>query len=197
VSLVLAPVPALFASAPFLGLPAPLRRLAEEGAEHAGKVLGLPAWLWQLANLVLFLGVLVYFIARPLAEAFRKRQVDVEERLKVAREQRAEAARFEAEIHERMTRLEREVVQIRAQGVEDGEAEKRALVERAAQEAERIRASSEEEIGRRVTAAKAQLRAVASDLAAGAATRILTREITEEDRRRLLSDSVSRLKDAR
>ncbi len=196
-SLVPPRVPGRFAGAPLLGLPAPLERLAEEGAEHAGKVLGMPAWLWQLANLVLFIGVLVYFIARPLAEAFRKRQVDVEERLKVAREQRAEAARFEAEIHERMTRLEREVAQIRAQGAADGEAEKRALVERAGQEAERIRQSSQEEIERRLTAAKAQLRDVASDLAAAEATRILSREINDEDRRRLLDDSVARLKDAR
>jgi F-type H+-transporting ATPase subunit b len=180
-----------------LGLSAPLQSLAQEGAKHAGKVLGIPEWLWQLANLALFLGVLVYFLARPLAEAFRKRQVDVEERLKLAREQRAEAARFESEIHERMTRLERDVAQIRAQGAADGEAEKRALIERAGEEGERIRQSSQEEIERRLTAAKAQLRAVASDLAVSAATRILSREITEEDRSRLLSDSVSRLKDAR
>jgi F-type H+-transporting ATPase subunit b len=185
-----------FAGAPALVLPVPLQSLAQEGAEHAGEVLGLPAWLWQLANLVLFLGVLVYFIARPLAEAFRKRQLDVEERLKLARERRTEAARFEAEIHERMTRLEREVAQIRSQGAADGEAEKRALIERAGQEAERVRQSSQEEIERRLTAAKLQLRAVASDLAASAATKLLSREITDEDRRRLLNDSVARLKDA-
>jgi ATP synthase F0 subunit b len=180
-----------------LGLPAPLQSLAQEGAEHAGKVLGIPEWLWQLANMVLFLGVLVYFIARPLAEAFRKRQVDVEERLKLARERRAEAARFEAEIHERMTRLEREVAQIGARGAADGEAERQALLDRASQESQRILQGSQEEIQRRLAAAKTQLRATASDLAASAATAILSREITGEDRRRLLTDSVSRLKDAR
>lgn len=178
-------------------LPLPLALLAEEGAEHAAGWFGLPQWVWQLVNLGLFFAVLLYFVARPIATAFRNRQIDVEKRLAQAREQRAAAARFEAEIHERMSRVEREVAQIRDQGAADGEVEKRALVERAGQEAERIRQSSQEEIERRLAAAKAQLRAVASDLAATEATRILSREINDEDRRRLLDDSVARLKDAR
>jgi F-type H+-transporting ATPase subunit b len=186
-----------FAGTRLLALPAPLALLAEEGAGHAEKVLGLPAWIWQLANLLLFLGVLVYFVARPLTEAFRRRQLDVEERLKAARERRAEAARFEAEIRERMARLEREVEEIRRQGLADGESARLALEERAAEEAERVREASQEDIERRLSAAKAELRRVAANLTASAAIEIMSREITEEDRRRLLADSVSRLKETR
>jgi len=179
-----------------LGLPTPLLLLAaEEGAEHAGKVLGLPAWLWQLANLVLFFAVLIYFVARPLAAAFRNRQLRVEESLNQARERRAEAAKFEAEIHERMGRLEREVAEIRAQGVAEGENGRRALFERADQEADRVRRESQEEIERRLAAAKAELREAAAGLTASGAKEILSREITEEDRRRLLTDSVTQLRE--
>lgn len=180
-----------------LALPAPLALLAEEGAEHGGKVLGVPAWVWQLANLALFLAVLLYFVARPLAEAFRKRQLDVEERLKAARQRRAEAERFEQEIHERMERLEREVEEIRKQGLAEGESARAALEARANEEAERVREASQAEIERRLAAAKAELRQSAAGLTATAAIEILSREITEEDRRRLLEDSVSRLKEAR
>jgi len=166
--------------------------LAEEG-EHAEKVLGLPAWVWQLANLVLFFAVLVYFVARPLTGAFRKRQMKIEEDLKQARERRAEAARFEAQIHERMVRLEREVEEIRRQGVADGESARAALEERARQESDRVREASREEIERRVAAAKEQLRLVAAGLMASTAAEILSREITDEDRRRLLKDGVAQL----
>ncbi len=176
-----------------LALPAPLALLAEEGAEHAGKVLGIPGWIWQLANLVLFLGVLVYFVARPLTEAFRKRQLEVGERLKEARERRADAARFEAEIHDRMMRLEREIVEIRAEGAAEGESEKRALLARADQEAERVRREAQAEIERRLTFAKEELRRTAGDLVAAAARERVSREITEEDRRRLLEDSVEQM----
>lgn len=188
---------ARFAGAAFLALLAPLALLAEEGEAHAEKVLGIPQWIWQLANLILFFAVLVYFVARPITAAFRNRQLEVERRLKEALERRAEAARFEAEIQERMQRLEGEVEEIRRQGLADGESARRALEERAREEAERIRKESEEEIERRVVAAKAELRQVATGLTATAAKEILAREINEEDRRRLLADSVSRLKEAR
>ena len=42
-----------------LVLPVPFALLAEESAEHSGAVLGIPQWVWQLANLILFIGVLV------------------------------------------------------------------------------------------------------------------------------------------
>ncbi len=184
-------------AAALLALPAPLLLAAEEGAEHAGKVLGLPAWIWQLVNLVLFLGVLVYFVARPLAEAFRKRQLEVEERLRAARERRAEATRFEQDIHRRMVELEREVAEIRKQGQAEGESARAALEQRAREEADRVREASTEEIARRLSAAKAELREAAAGLTASTAAQILSREITDEDRRRLLTDSVSRLKEMR
>lgn len=177
-------------------LPAPLASLAEGGAEHAGNVLGIPQWIWQLANLALFIGVLVYFVARPLTEAFRKRQIEVDKRLEEARERRAAAARFEAQIQERMAKLEREVEEIRGQGLAEGESARAALDERAKDEAERIRKESEEEIERRVSAAKTELRLAAADLMASTARQIVSREINEADHRRLLAESVSRLKEA-
>lgn len=191
------PTPPGLAGTALLTLPAPLALLAEEGAEHAGKVLGIPQWIWQLGNLVLFLGVLVYFVARPLTEAFRKRQLDVEERLGQARQRRADAARFEGEIHQRMEKLEREVEEIRRQGLAEGENARAQLEQRSKEEAERVRREAEEEIERRVSAAKAQLRQEAASLMASAAKDIVTREITEEDRRRLLTEGLSQLKEAR
>jgi len=175
----------------------PLSLPFAESAEHAEKILGLPAWIWQLANLTLFLAVLVYFVARPLTNAFRARQEAVEKALAEAREKRAEAAGFESQIHERMAKLEREVVEIRRQGAADGESVRNALDERAREEADRIRKDSEEEITRRVAAAKAELQQVAAGLMASTAREIVAREITDEDRRRLLADGVERLKEAR
>jgi ATP synthase F0 subunit b len=183
-------------TSPLAALPTMFALLAEEG-EHAEKVLGLPAWVWQLANLVLFFAVLIYFVARPLTDAFRKRQMKIEEDLKQARERRAEASRFEAQIHERMVRLEREVEEIRRQGVADGESARAALEERARQESDRVREASREEIERRVAAAKEQLRLVAAGLTASTAADILSREITDEDRRRLLKETVAQMREGR
>jgi F-type H+-transporting ATPase subunit b len=163
-------------------------------AEHeAEKFLGLPLWIWQLANLVAFLWVLGYLVARPLAQAFRRRQDVIEERIKQARVRREEAARLETEIHERMARLDRDLAEVRARGVTEGEAAKAALLQRADEEAERVRREAEEEIARRLAFATQELRRAAADLTAAAAIEKVSAEITEEDRRRLLADSVGSL----
>jgi F-type H+-transporting ATPase subunit b len=171
----------------------PLSLLAQEAQEHAPTFLGLPLWLWQLANLVAFLAVLLYFVARPLAAMFRNRQLAVEERLREAKALRAEAERLGAEVHERMARLDDEIAEIRARGVAEGEAERAALTEKADREVERVRREAEQEIGRHLAAAKLELRRTAADLTAGAAREMLSAQITEEDRRRLLEEGVSQL----
>ncbi len=162
-------------------------------AEGGEKFLGLPMWIWQLANLVAFLAVLVYFIARPLAQAFARRQQAVEERIVVARKKREEAARLETEIHERMARLDRDLAEVRARGLAEGESARAALTRTADEEADRVRREAEQEIGRRLAFAKEELRRAAADLTASAALARLTSEITDEDRRRILDEAVSEL----
>ena len=171
----------------------PLALLAQEAEEHASKFLGLPLWIWQLANLVLFLGVLLYFVARPLAAMFRQRQLDVEKRLTEAKALREEAAQLGAQVRERMSRLDSEIEEIRSRGRADGETERAALTERADREVERVRKEAEQEISRRLAAAKQELRKTAADLTAGVAHDVLAAQITDDDRRRLLEESVARL----
>ena len=171
----------------------PLTLLAQHAEEHAEKFLGLSLWIWQLANLILFLGVLLYFVARPMAAMFRQRQLDVEKRLAEAKALREESARLGEQVKERMSRLDSEIAEIRARGHAEGETEQAALVERADREVERGRKEAEEEIGRRLAAAKQELRKTAADLTAGVARDVLSAQITDDDRRRLLDESVGRL----
>ena len=170
-----------------------LAQHAQQAEEHAANFLGLPLWIWQLANLVLFLGVLLYFVARPMAAMFRQRQLDVEKRLAEAKKLREEAAQLGEQVKERMSRLDQEIAEIRARGKADGETERAALAERADREVERVRKEAEQEIGRRLAAAKQELRETAAELTAGVARDMLSAQITEDDRRRLLDESVERL----
>lgn len=167
--------------------------LDQGGEEHAATFLGLPMWLWQIANLTLFCGLLVYFVARPLAQAFRKRQEAVEERRRKAEQLRAEAALLAADIHERLSKLDRELVEVRARGIAEGESERAALLDRAEREGERVRREAAEDIERRLASAKDDLKKTAADLVASAARELVAREITEADRRRLLEQSIARL----
>jgi F-type H+-transporting ATPase subunit b len=167
--------------------------LLAEPPETVEGFLGLPMWIWQIANLAAFLGVLGYFVARPLAQAFRRRQQAVEDRIVQSRKQREEAARLETEIHARMAQLDRDLAEVKARGLAEGEEARAALIRKADEEAERVRREAEEEIGRRLAFAKEELRRAASDLTANLAVERLSAEITEEDRRRLLAEAVESL----
>lgn len=166
----------------------------QAAAEHSSAgPLGLPMWIWQVVNLVGFFALLLYFVARPITEMFRKKQVEVEERVKAAREQRAEAARLETEIHERMARLDVDIAEIRARGAAEGEAARAELTARAEQDSERVRRDVAEEIERRLALAKDELRRTAAELTGESARQIVSTQITDEDRHRLLDDSVDRV----
>jgi F-type H+-transporting ATPase subunit b len=167
--------------------------LLQEAGEHEGGPLGVPMWIWQLANLAAFLAVLFYFVARPLTKVFRDQQLAVEERLQQARQRREEAARLEAQVHERMAQLEREIAEIRARGIAEGETARAELVARADEEAERVRRDAEQEIERSLASARERLQKTAAALTADGARTVLASEITEGDRRRLLDESLAKL----
>jgi F-type H+-transporting ATPase subunit b len=179
-----------------LALTTALFLLLQEEGHHAEKFLGIPLPVWQLLNLVLFLAVLVYFVAKPMSNAFRNRQLEVEKRTKEAEHRRAEVDRLAREIEERTVRLEREIEEIRRQGISDGESARNELVARADAEVARANREAQEEIARRLAEAKVELRRSAAALTAERAAEILKREINAEDRRRLIEDGVSRLKQA-
>lgn len=174
-----------------------VRLLELEGEGHpAEKFLGLPLTIWQALNLVLFLAVLIYFVARPLSEAFRKRQLEIEKRAQEADHRRAEVERLTREIEERAVRLEREIEEVRRQGISEGQSARAELLARAEAEAERVRREAAEEIDRRVSAARSSLRQTAADLTASAAVDLVARAVTDEDRERLVLESAARIKAA-
>ena len=168
--------------------------LLEEEGHHPEKFLGIPLPIWQLLNLVLFLGVLIYFVAKPMSAAFRNRQLEIEKRTREAEHRRAEVDRLAREIEVRTVRLEREIEEIRRQGVAEGQSARAELLARAEAEAERVRREASEEIERRLAGAKLELRQTAADLTASSAVDLVSREVTEEDRHRLVLESASRVK---
>lgn len=177
-------VAALLIALPLLG--------AEEAAAPE-KFLGIPVEIWKTVNLLLFLGLLVYFLGKPFNNFFRKRREDLDEQLEKAKADREQALALAAEMRSRLSKLESEVVAIRLRGAEEGEAEKAAQLVAADKEADNLLRNAAEEIDRRLASAKQELARAASDLAADRAKEILSQSITDEDRRRLLEDSVLKI----
>ena len=100
---------------------------AHSGEEHGGghegaKFLGLPAWIFKLVNMLLFLGVLWYFLRGPLKTALAERHEKVRREAEEARARRAKADQLAADIEARLRQIETDVQSIhqRAEAEEPG-----------------------------------------------------------------------------
>jgi F-type H+-transporting ATPase subunit b len=164
---------------------------AAEEEEVAQRFLGLPVELWKLVNLLLILGLLVYFLGKPFNTHFRKRREDLDDAIDRASAEREKALALAAEMTARLASLEKEIAEIRARGSREGESEKRAQIDAAAREAETLRKNAADEIDRRLASAKKDLASAAAALAAERARDVIAGAVTEEDRRRLLDESVA------
>lgn len=167
--------------------------LAEEGHEAAKGFLGVPTLAWQVANLVTFLGLLWYFLRKPVAEFFGNRRTEVAKALAKAEDDRRRAESLAAEIAKRLAEIESELANIRESARKDAEAERAALLKQTEEDAARFLARASTDVDNRVRAARAELTAYAGDLAVEVAREILAKNVTPEDEKRLVAEGVAEL----
>ncbi len=147
----------------------------------------------KLVNLLLFVGVMVYFLRRPVKEAFRGRQGNIRDELMRAEEERAAAVARLEEVEGRLANLDAEVEAVRAQARREA-AEERARVERATEEEMRkIREQARREIESAAKAARAELRMFAAEQSVRLAEEMIRRDIRPEDDAHLAREYVSEL----
>lgn len=155
--------------------------------------LGLPAWVWMLANLLLFFGVLGYYLGPPIARYLDQRGQRIGAELEEARERRAEAAELQATLGERIARLEEQIEEVLSRGESEGRREHEALLAQAERERERLLAQVKGEIDHRLVQARQELKRHTAALAAGLARERLESELGPEERRRLFRRNLARL----
>jgi len=167
---------------------------AAEASEGAGATwLGLPVLFWKLVNLLAFLLLLGYLLARPASRFFHTRREEIARELAEAEKLRAEAASMQQAMTERMAQLAAEMEALAARVRREGELERERLVAEGEKEAARFLRQVEEEAQRRLGEAREQLARQAAQAAAAAAWDLLQREITPEDRERIFQATLARL----
>jgi F-type H+-transporting ATPase subunit b len=147
----------------------------------------------KLVNLLLFVGVMVYFLRRPIIEAFRGRQESIRSELMHAEQERAAAEARLKEVEGRLARLDTEIEAIRANAQREA-AEERARVERATEaEIKKIRERARREIESAAKAARAELRTYTAEQSVKLAEDMIRRDIRPEDDAHLAREYVEEL----
>jgi F-type H+-transporting ATPase subunit b len=132
----------------------------------------IPGWILKSLNMILFIGVLVYFVGGPVKKGFAARSEAIRRAADEARERREKADRMAGDIQARLAAIEAEVEAIHERALAEGERQKRELI--AAAEAESQ-----------------------SQLASERAEQILREKITEQDQKKLFEDSLREVSEVR
>lgn len=160
--------------------------LVDKGVKHVG----IPDYFWLSLNLTVFLYILQRFVGRPMGAFLETRREGIAEELQNARRQLEEADRLQAEVSKRLADVEGEVAVLKERAAADGDAEAGRISEQTKIDEERFLRRVDEEISRREAETRAQLARDTAALTAQLARDLLDREITEDDRRRVLDRSI-------
>jgi F-type H+-transporting ATPase subunit b len=170
----------------------------DSGDTHAERtILGIPEWVWKLANLVIFWGLLGYLVLGPVRRGLSGRSDRIRAELAESRERRTKADQFAAEVEQRLKRLEGEVSVILDRARAEGERQREEMIAAAETEAEKIVAGARNEVDARVKLARKELMEFAGELASERARALVEQSLTDADRHRLFEQSVDEIGQAR
>jgi F-type H+-transporting ATPase subunit b len=171
---------------------------SEEGGGHEPEVfLGLPRWIWLWANLLLFLGILGYFIVPGVRRFLESRSKEIASNLERARTQQEEARRMKQELSGQIEALRREMDDLVKRTEADAEREREEILAQAERERERLLQQTQQEIELRTGIARKELQRYAAELAATLARERIERETGPDQLERLFDESLGRLESER
>lgn len=149
--------------------------------------------VWHCVNLLALLAVIGYFARNPVRAFLAERRGKIEEGIEGARAELAAAERRLAECRERIASLDGELEGIRGAVRAQAEAERDRLLAEARAAAERIGRDAQAAVEQEARAARGRLRAEAAELSVRLAGELLSRQVTNDDRSRLVDEFVQRI----
>jgi len=174
----------------------PQEAAASEG-HHEKTYFGIPGWILKTANMLLFIGALVYFVGGPVKKGFAERSAAIRRAADEAKERREKADRMAGDIQARLTAIEGEVKAIHERALAEGERQKKELLAAAEAEAQKILAAARNEVDNRLKHARTELTEYAGQLASERAEQILREKITEQDQKNLFQESLREVSEVR
>ncbi len=154
----------------------------------------VPGWeVWRFFNLLLFVGVLIFLLRRPISASLEARRDSIRRELMRAQEERRAALAKLEEVEARLARLDAEVETVRAQARREAEAERESITRATAEETRRLREQAQREIESAGKVARQDLRRYAAEQSVRLAEELIRRDIGADDDTRLMNDYIGEL----
>ena len=164
------------------------------GAHHVDRGAQLKDLGWRVLNFLALIGVLVFALKKAdVKGSLATRQSQIEKDLKEAQEGRAAAEAKLAEYTGKLAQATKEIDEIQAAIIREGEQEKERIIAEAKRAAEKIAAQAALSAEQETVKARAELRAEAARLAVEIATGKLSGAIQKADHDRFVGEYLDKV----
>jgi F-type H+-transporting ATPase subunit b len=164
------------------------------GGAHAGGSEQKIDFAWRILNFVLLVGILIFAIKKAdVKGSLAARQAQIEKDLKDAQEGKAAAEAKLAEYSGKLSQATKEIDELQAAIIREGEQEKERIIAEAKIAAQKIAAQAAQSAEQETVKARAALRAEASRLAVEIATGKLSGAIQKADHDRFVGEYLDKV----
>jgi F-type H+-transporting ATPase subunit b len=166
---------------------------ASSGGHGAVEYTFMADWLPLLVNFAIIVGLLVYFLRKPVRDMFRNRTETIAKAIAESREARERAVAALADVERKMREMEAETRALIAEAQARGEKDKQALIEEGKRIAREIQQQVATGTDIEVQKAKAGLAAEAAALAVDLAEGKIKSSIGKQDHERIVKEYISKV----
>ena len=166
---------------------------AAEGGHHADSGVLLKDFLYRCLNFAVVVGILVYFVRKPLQKGLAGRREDLAAALQEAQQAREEAEAKYAEYEKKLADATAEIDEIQKSIKAEGELERERILANAKEMAEKIKQDAERTADQEVEKAIRSLRREATSLSIEIARELLQKNFSGDDQKRLVDEYVQKM----
>lgn len=167
--------------------------VAAEGSSEGGFGLNFDILETNLINLVIIIGVLVYFGRKFLGNTLSERRSKIEEAIQDAEKRQKDAAAALADAQQKLAQAQAEAERIRANAEERAQAARAEILEAATKDIERMKQTASQDLDRERERAIAELRQRVAALAVERVESQLRERLDESAQHTLVDRSIALL----
>ncbi len=163
------------------------------GDGHADSGVLLKDFLYRCFNFALMVGLLAYFITKPVRNALKGRQEGIEKTLADAEAAKEAAEAKYLEYSEKLAKATEEIEKLTDSIRHDGEVEREKILAAANEMAIMIEQEADNKASSVVAKARTELREEAANLAVELAEDMLKKQVSAEDQKRLVDEYMQKV----
>jgi F-type H+-transporting ATPase subunit b len=162
-------------------------------AGHSGFGLNLDILETNIINLVIIIGVLVYFGKNSLGKTLSDRRAQIEAAIQEAEQRKAKAAAALAEQQQKLAQAQTEAIRIRKEAEERAAAARAEIMKQSEEDIQRMKAAAAQDLSSQQDRVLNELRQRIAALAMQKAEEQIRSQVGEDTQRQLIDRSIARI----